>query len=103
MDFRTKVSLDWQGERLNHSHSLIFFGSCFADEIGAMFKASKFNTLVNPFGVLYNPLSIAEAINRAIVNTPFQEGELFKSGNLYHSSLTTQHFPIPIRSICCNQ
>ncbi|MBE6299694.1 MAG: GSCFA domain protein [Bacteroidales bacterium] len=85
MDFRTKVSLDWQGERLNHSHSLIFFGSCFADEIGAMFKASKFNTLVNPFGVLYNPLSIAEAINRAIVNTPFQEGELFKSGNLYHS------------------
>ncbi|MBR3609183.1 MAG: GSCFA domain-containing protein [Bacteroidales bacterium] len=85
MDFRTKVSLDWQGERLNHSHSLIFFGSCFADEIGAMFKASKFNTLVNPFGVLYNPLSIAEAINRVIVNTPFQEGELFKSGNLYHS------------------
>lgn len=85
MDFRTKVSLDWQGERLNHSHSLIFFGSCFADEIGAMFKASKFNTLVNPFGVLYNPLSIAEAINRAIANTPFVEGELFKSGNLYHS------------------
>lgn len=85
MDFRTKVSLDWQGERLNHSHSLIFFGSCFADDIGGIFKASKFDTLLNPFGVLYNPLSIAEAINRAIANTPFEEEELFKSGNLYHS------------------
>lgn len=85
MDFRTIVSLDWQGERINHSHSLIFFGSCFADEIGGVFKASKFDTLVNPFGVLYNPLSIAEAINRSVSNTPFQELELIKSGNLYHS------------------
>lgn len=85
MDFRTKVSLDWQGERLNYSHSLIFFGSCFADEIGSLFKLNKFNAVLNPFGVLYNPLSIATAINRLLDETPYCEKDLIKSGNLYHS------------------
>lgn len=85
MDFRTKVSFNWQGERINHSHSLIFFGSCFADEVGSMFGANKFNVLQNPFGVLYNPLSIANAIERSLSETPYSENELIKVGNLYHS------------------
>lgn len=85
MDFRIKVSLDWRGEKLNHSHSFIFFGSCFADEIGGLFKSNKFNVVLNPFGVLYNPLSIANVINRLLDNTPYCEKDLIKAGNLYHS------------------
>ena len=85
MDFRTEVSLDWQSERINHSHSLVFFGSCFADEIGSMFKANKFDTLLNPFGVLYNPLSITNAIERSLDEIPYSEKDLVKIGNLYHS------------------
>lgn len=85
MDFRTKVLLNWQCERINHNHSLIFFGSCFADEIGSLFSANKFNVLQNPFGVLYNPLSIANAIERSLNETPYCERELIKAGNLYHS------------------
>ena len=85
MDFRTKVSLNWLGERINHHHSLIFFGSCFADEVGNMFGASKFNVLQNPFGVLYNPLSIANAIERSLDALPYSDKELIKVGNLYHS------------------
>ena len=85
MDFRTKVLLNWQSERINHNHSLIFFGSCFADEIGSMFFANKFKVLQNPFGVLYNPLSIANAIERSLEPTPYTESDLIKAGNLYHS------------------
>ena len=85
MDFRTKVSLGWQGERISHNHSLIFFGSCFADEVGGMFNANKFKVLQNPFGVLYNPLSIANAIERSLDEISYSENDLIKAGNLYHS------------------
>lgn len=85
MDFRTKVSLDWQGERISHSHSLIFMGSCFAEEIGTLFGSNKFDTLINPFGVLYNPLSIANALRRTVERRFYSDEELVKGGNLYHS------------------
>lgn len=85
MDFRTKVSLDWQGERLNITNSFVFLGSCFADEIGGLFKSNKFNVVLNPFGVLYNPLSIADALNRLLDKSPYSENDLVKVGNLYHS------------------
>ena len=85
MHFRTKVSLDWRRERLNISNSFIFFGSCFADEIGGLFKSNKFDVVLNPFGVLYNPLSIADALNRLIEKSSYSERDLVKIGNLYHS------------------
>jgi hypothetical protein len=85
MDFRTKVSLDWHGERLNITNSFVFFGSCFADEIGGLFKLNKFDVALNPFGVLYNPLSIADALNRLLDKSPYSENDLVKFGNLYHS------------------
>jgi len=38
-------------------------GSCFSDEIGEQMKQRNLNVTCNPFGTLYNPLSIAQAIN----------------------------------------
>ena len=38
-------------------------GSCFSDEIGEQMKQRELNVTCNPFGTLYNPLSIAQAIN----------------------------------------
>jgi hypothetical protein len=41
-------------------------GSCFADVMGARLQANKFNVLVNPFGVIYNPVSIGKLIQVAL-------------------------------------
>jgi len=48
-------------------------GSCFADEIGGQMKQRGLDVTVNPFGTLYNPLSIAQAINLSISS---REGRL---------------------------
>lgn len=85
MDFRTKVEIKWNGDKISHNQSLLFLGSCFAQEIGDIFSASKFNSLVNPFGVLYNPLSISKSLERSLYCTPYTIDNLFKEGNLYHS------------------
>ena len=43
---------------------MLFVGSCFADKIGARFTDEKFRTIVNPFGVMYNPASILHTIQK---------------------------------------
>ena len=61
---------------LRHSDRVVVMGSCFAEHIGARLREMKWRTVVNPFGVLYNPLSIAEAMGRLISARPYTEEEL---------------------------
>ena len=91
MDFRTKTKIEDFEHRLHHSDKILVMGSCFADHIGGRLKHMKFRTMVNPFGVLYNPLSIAEGLTRLTICQPFTEEELreFPDGGwntwLHHS------------------
>lgn len=55
-------------------------GSCFADEIGTRLADAGFDTLVNPFGTLYNPASIASAVGRLASGTPFTEDDCVEMG-----------------------
>ena len=45
---------------------MLFVGSCFADSIGRRFQEEKFQAVVNPFGVMYNPASIFHTIQRIV-------------------------------------
>ena len=91
MDFRTKTDITPLNPRLCHSDKLVVMGSCFADHIGKKLERMKFRTVVNPFGVLYNPLSIAEGLKRLAEKRLFTEDELheFPDGGwntwLHHS------------------
>ena len=87
MDFFTKIDIpatDWQ---IDYNSHVAFFGSCFADNISAQFAARKFKVLVNPFGTVYNPLSIAMQIkaiaNKQVFGGPevFQDMRPDRAGN----------------------
>ena len=43
---------------------MLFLGSCFANEVGKICRDLGFDALLNPFGVLFNPMSIASALTR---------------------------------------
>ena len=67
MEFRTVVDIDDPGFRIGACEEMLFVGSCFADKIGARFTDEKFRTIVNPFGVMYNPASILHTIQKLSV------------------------------------
>ncbi|MBR5735730.1 MAG: GSCFA domain-containing protein [Bacteroidales bacterium] len=54
-------------------------GSCFAAEIGERLCQSGIEITVNPFGTLYNPASIAAAVQRLTDATPFTEEDVIYS------------------------
>lgn len=64
MDFRTKVTIPRPGFQIEPFEEMLFVGSCFADAIGRRFQEDKFRATVNPFGVMYNPVSIMHTVER---------------------------------------
>ena len=64
MIFHTEINIKPLEQTVVYADALLFLGSCFADEVGVICKGLGFNALVNPFGVLYNPASIAQSVER---------------------------------------
>ena len=62
MEFRTKVELPIGECEIRHDSLIMSWGSCFADNISRKLIENKFYCDANPFGVLYNPLSVAQSL-----------------------------------------
>jgi hypothetical protein len=62
MKWVTSVDIAPSDKKICYSDKVLLLGSCFADNIGVKFGQYYFQTTVNPFGTLYNPASIANAI-----------------------------------------
>lgn len=85
MNFRTQVELPERQTEIRHSEQIMLFGSCFAENVGNLLLENKFRCDVNPFGILYNPLSIAEALAQLIEGKVYTESDLFQANGLWHS------------------
>ena len=59
---------------------VLVVGSCFADQIGLRMVRGGFQACVNPFGTLYNPISVANALTRLSEGRPFTESECVEMG-----------------------
>lgn len=68
--------------KIGYEDKILMLGSCFSDEIGEQMKQRNLSVTCNPFGTLYNPLSIAQAINSqfSILNS-----QLIEYDGLWHS------------------
>jgi len=71
--------------KISYTDNILFIGSCFSEEIGNKMIVLKFNVLQNPNGILYDPLSISDALFSYIENKPFDEKNLFELNGLWHS------------------
>lgn len=85
MEFRTKVEISPSRPSIRHSDKLMLWGSCFAESIGKLLLCNKFQCDINPFGVLYNPLSIAEAVRQIMNGKRYTTDDLLSAGNVWFS------------------
>lgn len=68
MKLTTPVEIKALDRRLTYKDSILFVGSCFADEMGVRCTERYFRSMVNPFGVLFNPCSVADCL--ALLENP---------------------------------
>ena len=75
---RTEVQIDPSENKIDHQTKILMLGSCFTENIGDRMHELKFNIDVNPFGILYNPLSVLNSIELLL------EGKEYTREDLYH-------------------
>ena len=78
MNWHLTVSIDFKAtfKPIGYENKMVLFGSCFSEHIGDLLSYYKFQSLSNPFGILYNPRSISKAIHRTLEQRYYSEEEL---------------------------
>ena len=74
MKFRTEVDTNKPTFSIPPLERMLFVGSCFADNIGRRFKEEKFRAVVNPYGVMYNPVSVLHTVQRFVAGEEAADG-----------------------------
>lgn len=78
MELFTKVATPKASFKIDYTSHIAFFGSCFADNISSQFANRKFHTLANPFGTVYNPVSMARQVKAIASGKVFGEEDVFQ-------------------------
>lgn len=84
MKLRTKIPLKQQQNKIDYQSQLLILGSCFAQNIGDKLDYFKFQSLQNPFGILFHQIAIEKLISKAIQKIPYTEDDIFFLNERWH-------------------
>ena len=93
--FRTHLSLSSFPISISHQDQLLSLGSCFAKSMGTRLEQLKFSIVLNPFGILYNPISIQKNLTILMREKEWKEEQLFFYKGLWRSFLHHSQLAYP--------
>lgn len=85
MSFHINVSIPNYSFQISHQSAVLNIGSCFSENIGAKLSNAGFNTLINPFGILFNPVSIGKCLNKITDKIDYSIDDLVEVNGLLYS------------------
>ena len=93
MNFTTKIPIQKYNHPITYDSKIMLLGSCFAESMGNKFEYFKFQNTTNPFGIIFNPVSLAKLIERSAQKEYFTEEDIFFQNDLWqcyevHSELS---------------
>ena len=96
MKFRTEVEINESSKKIGIEDCIFSIGSCFATEMHEKFSQGQIQSLNNPFGTIFNPFSIFQAIQQIYDAKEYQEKDLILANENYisldhHSSFDSRY------------
>ncbi|WP_445453980.1 GSCFA domain-containing protein [Flavobacterium sp. 25HG05S-40] len=93
MNFTTKIPIAKSSNLIDYKAQILSLGSCFAGNMAEKFDYYQFQNSVNPFGIIFNPVSIENLVSRAVNKISFTEKDIFFHNDLWqcyevHSELS---------------
>lgn len=83
--FRTVLEPEESPFKISLHDKIMLTGSCFTENIGEKLRYHKFRTDINPFGTIYNPVSIARSLEMLMAPKEFKKADLDQSRGIYFS------------------
>jgi len=84
MNFTTKIDIPQNSNPIDYKSKIVSLGSCFAENMGDKFQYFKFQSTINPFGIIFNPVSIEKIIDRVVNEVLFIEEDIFFHNERWH-------------------
>lgn len=84
MQFRTQIPISKSNQPIDYNSKVVSLGSCFAVNISEKFNYFKFQTTTNPFGIIFNPVSIEKIARRVAEKRFFTEEDIFCFNERWH-------------------
>lgn len=96
MKFRTEVDIKESKKKIEVEDRIFSIGSCFASEMSDLFQQGQLQTINNPFGTIFNPFSINNAVKRLHDAEFYHEEELITFNDEFisldhHTSFDTRY------------
>ena len=85
MQFRTQIPISKTNNPIDYNSKVISIGSCFAENMAEKFDYFKFQNSTNPFGIIFNPVSIEKIIQRIVKEEFYTEKDVFFYNERWHS------------------
>jgi len=82
--FRTEINIQPSENKFSLQSPILSIGSCFADRMGDRLSNSKFLALNNPFGVIFNPISIFRLLDQAVKTKASDTSLVVQSQGMYY-------------------
>lgn len=71
--------------KINYNQKVMLIGSCFTENIGAKLQYHLFETMENPHGILFNPISVQNALMDYVSNKKYTVQDLFLLNDVWNS------------------
>ncbi|WP_264529125.1 GSCFA domain-containing protein [Flavobacterium sp. N502540] len=84
MQFRTQIPVSKSNNPIDYHSKIISMGSCFAENMAEKFDYFKLQNETNPFGIIFNPVSIEKVIQRVVTQEFFTEKDVFFHNERWH-------------------
>ena len=84
MNFTTKIPIQKSSFPIDYDSRILLLGSCFAENMAEKFDYFKFQAKTNPFGIIFNPVSLEKLIRRSVEKRKFTENDIFFHNELWH-------------------
>lgn len=84
MQFRTKIPIPQSDFKIDYNSKIVSLGSCFAENIAEKLDYFKFQNICNPFGIIFNSVSIEKIIHKALSQELFTEKDIFFNNERWH-------------------
>ncbi len=85
MNFRTPIKVEKLKRQISHKSAVIMLGSCFTDNVGEYLNRYLFDVTINPFGVIYNPMSVKKGLDALLHKDQYSEKDLSFHNELWFS------------------
>ncbi|KVV14279.1 GSCFA domain-containing protein [Flavobacterium sp. TAB 87] len=84
MQFTTQIPIFKTKSPIDYNSKIILLGSCFVENMGEKLSYFKFQNTINPFGIIFNAVSIEKLMYRAVNFIEFTEKDIFFYNDLWH-------------------